>query len=71
MKRVSPHIYLISEFYSADGLVHSQFLADSVLPHQDMEKPVVIQIFGKNPENFAKAAKIIERHNVAGIDINM
>ena len=50
MKRVSPHIYLISEFYSADGLVHSQFLADSVLPHQDMEKPVVIQIFGKNPE---------------------
>ena len=71
MKRVSPHIYLISEFYSADGLVHSQFLADSVLPHQDMEKPVVIQIFGKNPENFAKAAKIIERHNVAGIDVNM
>ena len=71
MKRVSPHIYLISEFYSADGLVHSQFLADSVLPHQDMEKPVVIQIFGKNPENFAKAAKIIERYNVAGIDINM
>ncbi len=71
MKRVAPHIYLISEFYSADGLVHSQFLADSVLPHQDMEKPVVIQIFGKNPENFTKAAKIIERHNVAGIDINM
>ncbi len=71
MKRVSPHIYLISEFYSADGLVHSQFLADSVLPHQDMEKPVVIQIFGKNPENFAKAAKIIERYNIAGIDVNM
>jgi len=71
MKRISPHIYLISEFYSADGLVHSQFLADSVLPHQDMEKPVVIQIFGKNPENFAKAAKIIERYNIAGIDVNM
>lgn len=71
MKRVSPHIYLISEFYSADGLVHSQFLADSVLPHQDMEKPVVVQIFGKNPENFAKAAKIIERYNIAGIDVNM
>lgn len=71
MKRISPHIYLISEFYSADWLVHSQFLADSVLPHQDMEKPVVIQIFGKNPENFAKAAKIIERYNIAGIDVNM
>jgi hypothetical protein len=45
MKRVAPHIYCISEFYSADGLVHSKFLADSVLPHQEIEKPVIIQIF--------------------------
>lgn len=71
MKRVSPHIYTISEFYSADGLVHSKFLADSVLPHADIENPLVIQIFGKDPEMFAKAAKIIERYNVIGIDINM
>ncbi len=71
MKRVAPHIYCISEFYSADGLVHSKFLGDSVLPHQDIEKPLIIQIFWKHPENFAKAAKIIERYNVAGIDINM
>lgn len=73
MKRVAPHIYCISEFYSADGLIHSKFLADSVLPHQTIEDPLIIQIFWKDPEVFAKAAKIISdpKYNVAGIDVNM
>jgi len=73
MKRVAPHIYCISEFYSADGLVHSKFLADSVLPHASMEDPVIIQIFWKDPAMFARAAKIISdpKYNIAGIDVNM
>lgn len=71
MKRVAPHVYCISEFYSADWLIHSKFLAGSVLPHQDIEKPLIVQIFGKDPENFAKAAKIIETYWVAWIDVNM
>lgn len=71
MKRVAPHTYCISEFYSADGLVHSKFLAGSVLPHQEVEKPLIIQIFWKDPIVFAKAAKIIETFGVAGIDVNM
>lgn len=70
-KRIAPHIHCISEFYSADWLVHSRFLADSVLPHTDIEKPLIVQIFWKDPEVFAKAAKIIESYNVAGIDVNM
>jgi tRNA-dihydrouridine synthase len=45
MKNIAPNIYCISEFYSADGLVHSKFLADSVLPHQESENPLIIQIF--------------------------
>lgn len=73
MKRIAPHVYCISEFYSADGLIHSKFLADSVLPHRDIEDPLIIQIFGKDPIVFAKAAKIISdpRYNIAGIDVNM
>lgn len=73
IKRVSPHVFCISEFYSADWLVHSKFLADSVLPHQKIEDPLIIQIFWKDPENFAKAAKIIasEKYNIAWIDVNM
>ncbi len=73
MKRVAPHIFCISEFYSADGLVFSKFLADAVLPHETIEDPLIIQIFGKDPAMFAKAAKIISdpRYNIAGIDVNM
>lgn len=70
-KKVNPNIITVSEFYSADGLVHSKFLASSVLPHQPLEKPLIIQIFWKDPEMFAKAAKIIEQYDVAGIDVNM
>lgn len=71
VKKVAPNVMCFSEFYSADWLVHSKFLADSVLPHAESEKPLIIQIFGKDPEMFAKAAQIIERYNIAGIDINM
>jgi len=71
MKRISPHIYCISEFYSADGLVHSKFLAESVLPHQEIEKPLIIQIFWKDPLKFAEAAKIIATYWIAWIDVNM
>ena len=73
MKRVAPDIFCISEFYSADGLVHSKFLGDAVLPHTPIEDPLIIQIFWKDPEMFARAAKIIEnpKYNIAGIDVNM
>ncbi len=73
IKRIAPHVFCISEFYSAPWLVHSKFLADSVLPHEKIEKPLIIQIFWKDPEMFAKAAKIIEKekYGISGIDINM
>ena len=73
MRKVAPHVQLVSEFYSADWLVHSKFLADSVLPHEVSEEPLIIQIFWKDPEMFAKAAKIISnpKYNIAWIDVNM
>jgi tRNA-dihydrouridine synthase B len=73
VKNIAPNTILVSEFYSADGLVHSKFLADTVLPHEKSEDPLIIQIFWKDPEMFAKAAKIISnpKYNIAGIDINM
>jgi len=73
VKKVAPNVICVSEFYSADWLVHSKFLADSVLPHEEIEDPLIIQIFWKDPENFALAAKIIEqkKYNIAWIDVNM
>ena len=71
IKTISPYVITFSEFYSADGLVHSKALGPQVLSHTDIEKPLIVQIFGKDPEIFRKAAILIENYNVAGIDVNM
>ncbi len=71
VKRVAPHVVAFSEFYSADGLVRSKHLAKEVLPHDIGERPIVFQIFGKDPETFREAAKIIESYGASGVDINM
>lgn len=73
IKRVSPHVICVSEFYSSDWLFYSKFLAWEVLPHAKSEDPLIIQIFWKTPEMFANAAKIISnsKYNIAWIDVNM
>ncbi|EKE27998.1 MAG: tRNA-U20-dihydrouridine synthase [uncultured bacterium (gcode 4)] len=71
VKKINPKVVCFSEFYSADWIVHSKFLANSVLPHHESEKPLIIQIFWKDPEMFKKAAIIIESYWVAWIDVNM
>ncbi len=71
VKKIAPETVVFSEFYSADGLVHSKDLQKKVLTHDANEYPLIIQIFGKDPEKFAEAARIIEAHGITGIDINM
>ena len=71
IKSISPDVIAFSEFYSADGIVRSKTLAPEALKHHPSEKPLIIQIFGKDPEMFRQAAIIIESYGIAGIDINM
>jgi tRNA-dihydrouridine synthase B len=71
VKSVNQNVICFTEFFSADGIVKSKHLAKSVLPHHDEEKPLVVQIFGKDPAMFREAAKIIESYGVAGVDVNM
>lgn len=70
-KKIAPHTVVFSEFYSADGLVHSKELQQKALTHDPSEYPLVIQIFGKDPAKFRDAAKIIESYGITGIDVNM
>ena len=60
VKQIAPNTVVFSEFYSADGLVHSKELQRRALTHDVSEYPLIIQIFGKDPAMFAEAAKIIE-----------
>ncbi len=71
VKRIAPETVVFSEFYSADGLVHSKDLQRKALTHDTSEYPLIIQIFGKDPLKFAEASKIIESYGITGIDINM
>lgn len=71
VKEIAPQTVVFSEFYSADGLVHSKDLQEKALKHHNSEYPLIIQIFWKDPKMFAEAAKIIEWYGITGIDINM
>jgi tRNA-dihydrouridine synthase B len=71
VKKIAPGTVVFSEFYSADGLVHSKELQRRALTHSPSEYPLIIQIFGKDPAMFREAAKIIEGYGITGIDINM
>ncbi len=71
VKKIAPQTVVFSEFYSADGLVHSKELQRKALTHETSEYPLIIQIFGKDPAMFREAAKIIEGYGITGIDINM
>ena len=71
VKEIAPDTVCFSEFYSADGIAHSKQLAQKILTFDEIEQPLIVQIFGKNPENFEKAAKILAAGGIAGIDVNM
>jgi tRNA-dihydrouridine synthase len=66
-----PNVYF-TEFTSCEGLLSKG--GEAALQRLRTfpgEMPVVAQIWGINPENFYKAAKLIKPLGFAGIDINM
>lgn len=84
-KRGAPSVFW-TEFVSADGLYHTREIAkmpDEDLPAQAgnplmrdlqksaLEKPIVAQIFGSNPEHIAYAAKLVAELGFDGVDLNM
>ncbi len=64
---------MFTEFVSAEGLNNIQGRARLAhhLKFSDAERPIVAQIFGSHPEQFAPAAEFIAGLGFDGIDINM
>jgi len=64
-----------TEFVSSDGLClapedgRKKLLKD--LEYSEIERPIVAQIFGSNPENMKKTAQLCRELGFDGIDINM
>ncbi len=64
---------IFTEFVSVDGLCHIQSqekMAKYYLQYSEIQRPIVAQIWGSNPENFYKASKFIASLGFDGIDIN-
>ncbi len=61
---------MFTEFISADGLIHGAKKGFEKLNILDNERPVAIQLYGKNVESLVEAAKIAEEANPEIIDLN-
>ena len=71
IKRVAPQSIVFSEFLSA-ALVHKKpSLAEKLFAIWPDEEPVIIQLYGKDVEDFRVAAMLAEERGAAGVDINM
>ncbi|OIO54702.1 hypothetical protein AUJ46_02675 [Candidatus Peregrinibacteria bacterium CG1_02_54_53] len=72
IKTLAPQAIVYSEFLSTDALAYSGKKTMAMMhfdPH--LERPFIVQIFGKKPEHFLAAAKVVEQMGADGIDINM
>lgn len=61
---------IYTEFASSYALVYDNKKTRDLIAFTAGERPVVVQIFGRDPEIFFKAVKILEEMGFDGIDIN-
>ncbi|MFA5021223.1 MAG: tRNA-dihydrouridine synthase, partial [Patescibacteria group bacterium] len=59
-----------TEMISADGLYYDGWKTLAMLDFDKSEQPAVIQLFGKDPSKFTKAAQLAEQAGFSGVDIN-
>ncbi len=64
---------LFTEFVSTDGLMHPEgrkrLMID--LKYTEIQRPIIAQIWGADPEKFLKISELIAELGFDGIDINM
>lgn len=71
IKMVAPSVICFTEFTSADGLKYGSTKSFKKMEFKEIERPLIAQIFGKDPEHFAECAKMLTEMGVDAIDINM
>lgn len=72
IKRIARETVVYTEFLSTDALHYGAKKTMGMLHFDpELERPFIVQVFGKEPEHFLTAAKVIEQLGADGIDINM
>ena len=70
VRKLNAEVVLFSEFTSINGFEHSSSVR-SRLNFDPAELPYFVQIFGNEPELFAKTVRRLNDCGITGIDINM
>ncbi len=72
VKELAPETILYSEFISTDAIHFGSKKTERMLIFDPkIEKPLIVQIFGRDLKRIKKACKAIEKMGADGIDINM
>jgi tRNA-dihydrouridine synthase B len=72
IKRLAPDVILYSEFLSTDALAHGSRKTKEMMHFRpELERPFIVQVFGKKPEHFIEAARVVEQMGADGVDLNM
>jgi tRNA-dihydrouridine synthase len=62
---------IFTEFVSAEGIAHNAIKLFDQLLYSSKERPIIGQLFGKDPDSFYLATIILCHLGFDGIDINM
>jgi len=62
---------MFTEFVSAEGISHGGIKLYDTLLFSNEERPIIGQLFGKDPDSFYKSAVILCELGFDGVDINM
>ena len=62
---------VVSEMVSSRGLHYKDKKTNELLKTNDIEAPLIVQLFGNEPDVMAEAAKMLEDTGVKYLDINM
>ncbi len=71
VRSIEPRTLCYTEFLSSDYLFFRPKEAAAYLDVRLEDGPTIVQLFGKDPEHFAVAARLAQDLGAAGIDVNM
>ncbi|MBN2015391.1 tRNA-dihydrouridine synthase [Candidatus Dojkabacteria bacterium] len=71
VKRYGNPDLLFTEFVNCQGLIRATDKLIDILRYTEFQRPIIAQLFGKEPEYFYKASLLLCHLGFDGIDINM
>lgn len=71
VKKIAPEVVCFSELTSINAITHNNEKTLKMLNFDKSESPLIMQLFGNDPNFFAESGKRLEQFGIAGIDINM